>query len=230
MGWCDKQQIYPIQPSIAKVVDFLSEHFQAGLQYSTLNSYRSAISSTIPQVEGCPVGQHPLACKFMKGVFNSRPPQPKYSGTWNVGLVTKYLEGLPSDSALTVSVLTNKCTMLLALSTSKSQSDLWAFDLRFKKCIPEGAALTKTRTATKSMEFFFPSFPHNKRLCPVTCLDSCVERTSTWRVFGDGPQPLFFSHSTPPHKAVSSVTIGRWLKDIMKEAGIDVDTFKAHST
>ena len=73
MGWCDKQQIYPIQPSIAKVVDFLSEHFQAGLQYSTLNSYRSAISSAIPQVEECPVGQHPLVCKFMKG-FSTHAP------------------------------------------------------------------------------------------------------------------------------------------------------------
>ena len=139
VGWCDKHQINPIQPSIPKVVDFLSKLFQAGLQYSTLNSYRSAIRSTIPQVEGCPVGQHPLVCKFMKGVFNSRPPQPKYSGTWDVGLVTK------------------KSAMLLALSASKRQSDLQAIDLRFKKYIPEGvsfqlAALTKTRTATKSMD------------------------------------------------------------------------------
>ena len=106
VGWCDKGQINPIQPSTAKVVDFRSELFQEGLPCSTLNSYRSAISSTIPQVEGCPVGQHPLVCKFMKGIFNSHPPQPKYSGTWVVGLVTKYLEGLPSDSDLTVSVLT----------------------------------------------------------------------------------------------------------------------------
>ena len=47
--------------------------------------------------------------------------------------------------------------MLLALLASKRQSDLQAIDLRFKKCIPEGgsfqlAALTKTITATKSME------------------------------------------------------------------------------
>ena len=162
MGWCDKQQTTHIQPSIAKVVDFLSERFQAGLQYSTLNSYRSAIRSTIPQV-----GQHPLVCKF------------------------------------------KKCTL-----------EWVSFQL---------AAMTKTGTATKSMEFFFPSFPHNKRLCPVTCLDSYVEGTSAWRVVGDGPQPLFLAIQGP-HKAVSSATIGRWLKDIMKEAGIDVDTFKAHST
>ena len=171
VGWCDKQQINPFQPSIAKVVDFLSDLFQASLQYSTLNTYRSAISSTIPQVEGCPVGQHPLVCKFMKGVFNSRPPQPKYSGTWDLGLVTKYLESRPSDSDLTVSVLTKKCAMLLALSASKRHSDLRAIDFRFKKCIPEGvsfqlAALTKTRTATKSMEFFFPR-SHTIKSCAL---------------------------------------------------------------
>ena len=124
--------------------------------------------------------------------------------------------------------------MLLVLSASKRQSELRAIDLRFKKCTLEWvsfqlAAMTKTGTATKSMEFFFPSFPHNKRLCPVTCLDSYVEGTSAWRVVGDGPQPLFLAIQGP-HKAVSSATIGRWLKDKMKEAGIDVDTFKAHST
>lgn len=32
------------------------------------------------------------------------------------------------------------------------------------------------------------------------------------------------------HEAVTSATIERWLKDIMKEVGIDVDTFKASST
>ena len=67
--------------------------------------------------------------------------------------------GAPPDSDLTVSVLTKKCAMLLALSASKRQSDLRAIDLRFKKCIPEGvsfqlAALTKTRTTTKSMDSF----------------------------------------------------------------------------
>ena len=96
---------------------------------------------------------------------------------------------------------------------SKRQSDLRAIDLRIEKCIPEGVSfqlvvLTKTRTATNSMEFFFPSFPHNKRLCPVTFLDSYVERISAWRVFGDGPQPLFLAIQAP-HKAVSSATIGR---------------------
>ena len=79
------------------------------------------------------------------------------------------------------------------------------------------------------MEFFSPSFTHIKKLCPVACLDSYVGRSKAWRGVGNRPQPLFLSFQAP-HKPVSSATIGRRLKDIMKEVGIDVDTFKAHST
>ena len=67
-----------------------------------------------------------------------RPPQPKYSHTWDVALVTKYLENLPNDSDLPISTLTKKCAVLLPLSGSKRQSDLRALDIRFKKHIPEG--------------------------------------------------------------------------------------------
>ena len=73
--------------------------------------------------------------------------------------MTKHLEGLQVDTDLPVKVLTKKCAMFLALSGSKKQSDLRVIDLRFKKHIPEGvtfqiAALTKTRAAKKSLEFF----------------------------------------------------------------------------
>ena len=162
----------------------------------------------------------------MKGVFNLRPPQPKYSCTWDAGLATKYLESLPANNDLAFSVLTKRCAMLLALSASKLRDNvtfgLWTTDLRsvsLKEFLAfQLAALTKTRTATKSTEFFFLSFPHNKKLCPVTCLDSSVERTTTWREVGNGPQPLF-SAIQARHKSVSSATIGRWLKDKMKHAG-----------
>jgi len=124
--------------------------------------------------------------------------------------------------------------MLLALSGSKRQSDLQALDISFKKHVLERvtfqlATSTKTRSSKNSMEFFFPSFMHNKKLCPVACLDSYVERSKAWRGVGNRLQPLFLSFQAP-HKPVSSATIGRWLKDITKEAGIDVDIFKAHST
>ena len=39
---------------------------------------------THEEVDGTRVGQHPLVTRFLKGVFNSRPPAPKYVATWDV--------------------------------------------------------------------------------------------------------------------------------------------------
>ena len=40
----------PRQPSIVKVVDFLSKLFKSGLQYSTLNTYKSTTCRSISGV------------------------------------------------------------------------------------------------------------------------------------------------------------------------------------
>ena len=217
------------------MIEFLSDLFKSGLQYSTLNTYRSAISSTIPSFGSTPLGQHPLVCKFMKGTFNSRPPQPKYNHTWDVSLVTKFLEGLPCNEELDTSRLTKKCAMLLALSGSKRQSDLKALDKRFRKQLPEGitfcpATLTKTRTPKRSVEFFFPSFPGHRNLCPVACIEEYIKRSSTWRKENSESYSQLFLSPQQPHKPVTSASIGRWLKDIMRDAGVDIGIFKAHST
>ena len=49
----------PIRGPIGDVVNFLSELFQEGYQYRSLNAYRSAISSVYEKVDGELVGQYP---------------------------------------------------------------------------------------------------------------------------------------------------------------------------
>ena len=41
---------------MADVANFLTEQLQRGLQYSTLNCYRSAISAYHPEIEGYKMG------------------------------------------------------------------------------------------------------------------------------------------------------------------------------
>ena len=74
----------------------------------------------------------------MKGVFNKRPPKPRYSGTWEVSLVTGLFEKWPVNSNLDLKRLSRKCAMLLALTSAKRQSDLHALDLAFMQFVPEG--------------------------------------------------------------------------------------------
>lgn len=65
--------------------EFLTTEFEAGKQYSTLNSYRFAIFSTHPPVEVHPVGQHPAVCRLLQGMCKtSSPPLP------GLGCVTGY--------------------------------------------------------------------------------------------------------------------------------------------
>ena len=54
------------------VLNFLGEVFDTGVGYSALNTARSAIA-TFLWIDGKPAGEHPLVCRFMKGVFNIRP-------------------------------------------------------------------------------------------------------------------------------------------------------------
>ena len=55
-----------------------------------MNTARSSLSTFI-NIDGEPVGQHPVITRFMKGVFNIKPALPKYNFTWDVGVVITYL-------------------------------------------------------------------------------------------------------------------------------------------
>ena len=67
--------------------------FEAGLKYRSLNCYRSALSSALIPVDGFQVGQHPLVVRLMKGIFNSRPPELRYSQTWEVSQIIRAKQG-----------------------------------------------------------------------------------------------------------------------------------------
>ena len=71
--------------------------------------------------------------RFFKGIFNIRPPKPKYSFTWDVGKVLCYLGSLPTNRKLNLRLLTLKLVMLVALVTAGRCSSLIALDLLHMK-------------------------------------------------------------------------------------------------
>ena len=103
--WCAERKVSPVSASLSDIVNFLADQFQQGKEYRTLNVYRSAISMTHPCIDSVRVGEHPVICQLLKGMFNSRPPQPRYSSTWDVGVVTSYIYNLGQNAALSLKVL-----------------------------------------------------------------------------------------------------------------------------
>ena len=210
-------------------MNFLAELHEKGYQYQSLNSYRSAISSVHKHVEGVPIGQHPLVSRVLKGAFNERPPQPKYSSFWDVGQVLTYLRDLGSNDKLTLQQLTLKLVMLMALTRPYRSADLSQLNINHHSFSPDGvnfcpAHLSKQSKHNKPLsDFFFPSFGSDRNLCPVATLKEYENRTAPFRI-GSGFSRLFLS-LVGKHNPVTSSTIARWLKTCLKNAGIDTAIF-----
>ena len=146
-----------------------------GKQYRKINTLCSAISMTHNEVDGVRVGQHLMVSRFLKGVFNNRPPAPRYSSTWDVNIVQNYIMSLPDNNELSFQCLSHKLAMLMALSNADRCLDLVALDLNFRAYVGNGVrfvipGLTKTRRSGPPLEAFYPSFPEDLCVYPVATL------------------------------------------------------------
>ena len=225
--WCDERDKNPISGPISDVANFLAELYEDGYQYRSIYAYRSAISSVHDKVDSYAVGQHLTVSRLMKGIFNKRPPQPKYSFTWDVQKVTTYISNMGDNNALSLKLLSFKLVTLLALTRPSRSNDLSNLDLRFMRLLPEGvqfqpSCLSKqSRPGNSPKPFLFPSFPADKRLCPKQTLLQYISRTESFRTIDSGQKNNLFISYIKPHNPITSSSIARWITSMLKLAGID---------
>ena len=175
-------------------------------------------------------GAHPLVCRFLRGVFAERPSLPRYKTIWHINTVLKYRKGIQIDKDLTLRDLTLKLTMLLALLSGQRCQTLHLLSLEdmtlqaqlctFKISEPI------SKPGSKALQVQFKAYSTDLHLCVVHHLQVYLERTKPLR--GDCKQLLLSFQK--PYQAVSKDTVSRWLKLVLKQAGIDISMFKAHST
>ena len=131
-SWCSQRSCDPFSCSLNIILDYLVDLFYKGLEYRTINSHRSAISMTHLPVDGICVGSHLFTLRLMKGIFNLRPPCPRYVQTWDVSVVLHYLKFLSPAPLLSMKNLTSKLVMLMALVSLSRANLLHKLDLRFR--------------------------------------------------------------------------------------------------
>ena len=122
--WCTERGSNPFSGPVSEVANFLATLYQESYQYNSVNAYRSAISSVHEKVDGVPVGQHPILTRLVKGVFNVRPPIPRYSSTWDVQKVRNYLDSQGKQTPISLKALTLKTAFLLAITRPSRSADL----------------------------------------------------------------------------------------------------------
>ena len=125
---CTVQKSSPFAPAVEDV-NFLSDVFDRGLGYSSLATARSVLGNFI-SVPGCSeLSKHPLIRNLLKGVFNKRPPQPRYTVIWDSTLVIKYLATL-KNVEINLEMLSLKVCTLLTILSGQRVSTVHVFHLR----------------------------------------------------------------------------------------------------
>lgn len=85
-NFCKKLKLDPFQASTEAVLQYLSQCFDNGVSYGTLNTERSAISF----ISFNDSSNNPIMTRFFKGVFKLRPTKAKYDSIWDVEVVLKW--------------------------------------------------------------------------------------------------------------------------------------------
>ena len=233
--WCGGRGLDPFTCPINFILDYLAHLFHQGTPSRTIGGHRSAISAyhhpIVVDSALVATGRHPLVSAVMSGINHLRPPQPKYSFTWDVEFVLRLFRSWPLD--LTPKQLTIKVTTLLALIGIPRGAELKLFDLRYladhgQRYVFQLAGTVKNVEASKKPKpIEFHRHTEDKKLCPIECIDQYIALTESWRVNGQ-PSAFFLCHKKP-HKPASKSTLARWIKDGLLLADVDTKVFKAHS-
>ena len=231
--WCTMRGWCPFSAPVTSVLSFLASLLkEKDLEYRTIAVYRSAISQTHDLIDSVPLGELPIVSKFMKGVFRTKPPKPKYCSSWNIAKVLEFVVKCcqePLDK-LSLKLLTFKLTVLLALTTSARAHELAALDLDFSLVKEDAWEFTipehvkNSRPGHPPRKFYLPSFPQDNAICVVRVLRAYTLRTGNLRK----ARKLLISYIAP-HDSVSSQTVSRWLAQAIHLAGIALE-FTGHST
>ncbi len=221
-----------MQTTATEIIVFLTSLYNKGLSYNSLNVARSALSSFVELHGGHTVGSHPLINRFLKGVYTKRPPVPRYEVIWDVRVVFNYLRKLSPANSLSLKQLSLKLVMLIALSTAQRSQTI--HKLRLENLYYKGSAayfritdlIKQSRPGKSGLTVRLEAYPVDRRLCVVTYLKHYINQTRKLR----GQETQLFISFKKPHSAISKDSISRWINFVMQDAGIDVTSFKPHST
>ena len=169
--------------------------------------------------------------RFLKGIFELKPSLPRYTTIWDVGTVLQYLKTLHPITELNLKTLTKKLTMLLCLLTGQRCQTLTKLDISLMQALPDKYVFTigeklKTTKPGKHLEpIELIAYKQDESLCVVSHITHYLHMTKELR--GQNCQLLI--SFIKPHNPVSNSTIGKWVKSILDNAGIDVTKFSGNS-
>lgn len=212
--------------STAQLLKFLEHLYSKGLGYSALNTARSAVSTVSSLLTGKKIGEDPIICRFLKGVFNLRPSLPRYTSIWDPEQVLSFLD--VDSSKLSMLEFSRKVVFLVTLLSGQRMStianlrysDLMIYDDKVSILV---GVVKQTRPGYSQKPIEFQKFSDRPHLCVYSQLLGYIERTKPYRNL---EHSLFLS-TVKPYKGVTVNTLSNWVKQILSTCNLP--QFSAHS-
>ena len=112
--FCQKTNTSPFEYSVTRILSFFVNLLEKKSSYSTLNTYRAAISLIMDNE----LGKDIKISRVFRAIAIEKPQLPKYSAIWDPQLVLVYLESLYPNEEISLQNLTEKLVTLRALLTA----------------------------------------------------------------------------------------------------------------
>ena len=118
----------------------------------------------------------------------------------------------------------------MALISASRASPMHCLSVRFMVKLEDTYVFTFHKLHKSWIKFeappklYFCKYPKDQEMCVVSALIEYLKRTKILRANGDKFHLLLI------YVKPQGSTVSRWIREILKEAGVGVDVFKGHST
>ena len=179
--------------------------YELRLSYSAIGTHQSVISALI-EILGVPqLGEHWLVSRFMKGIFHLRPPQPRYTKTWDVNKVLSCQKSLGPNDSLSLKQLTLKTEAFFTILAGRRIHTLHMLsvihmDQPLDKVIFHIIGPTKCSKPTRPNQLVvYRAYVEDELLCPVKCIYAYLAQRS--EIVTQDFTELFIFFGKPHHPA-----------------------------
>ena len=142
----------------------------------------------------------------MKGIFHLRPPQSRYTKTWDVNKVLSYLKSLGPSDSLMLKQLTLKTAALLTILGGRRIHTLHMLsvihmDQSPDKVIFHIVGLTKcSKPMRPNQSIFYRVYAEDELLCPVKCIYAYLAAQMS-KIITQNFTDFFITFGKPHHPA-----------------------------
>lgn len=227
--YCKDENVPVFDAPIPAVLKFLTTVSNKVNSHGTVNTYRSAVSLISIQ----DLGNNPIIKRFCRGSSILKPQKAKYNDIWDPEPVLEFLSKQSPNADLSLKLLSEKLTTLLALTTAQRIQTLTKIKLKNIKISDESIKiyipdrLKTSRIGAEQPLLHFRFFREQPRLCVASLLQTYIEKTTSLRAKDEDTLLLTYK---APHRPANSQSISRWIKQTLKNSGVDIGTFSGYST